>query len=278
MNQHPLHLKAVSLARNYLLIEKDIIEVFIEIDRKKLFRSWGYSSLFQYSVSGLNLTEAQSYNFISVSRKSSEIPALKLAIQTQEITVSKARKITSVIQTSNASVWIEKAKELKTAELEREVVKANPSVRTTAYVRPLTETLSKVSLCVEHQVVEKLKALQDILSQKKGVSTSMEEVLSWVVEEQLKRVQKPVLGQVECQATIPNGALKRVVKPVLGQVQCQATLPNGVKCGATRFIHMHHKLPKSRGGSNDKENLVPLCANHHRWVHETKPRGLLILT
>lgn len=46
-------------------------------------------------------------------------------------------------------------------------------------------------------------------------------------------------------------------------------------------LHVHHRLRRSQGGSNDPSNLVTLCAAAHDWVH-TNPSeaalfGLLIL-
>ena len=32
-------------------------------------------------------------------------------------------------------------------------------------------------------------------------------------------------------------------------------------------LHVHHVLPRSRGGSHDVENLVLLCSWHHEWAH-----------
>lgn len=32
--------------------------------------------------------------------------------------------------------------------------------------------------------------------------------------------------------------------------------------------HPHHIVPRSAGGSDDKENMAPLCSRCHREVHE----------
>ncbi len=42
-------------------------------------------------------------------------------------------------------------------------------------------------------------------------------------------------------------------------------------CGHTRFLEVHHLVPRSEGGGNEPENLVTLCASCHRLLHE---RGL----
>ncbi len=39
-------------------------------------------------------------------------------------------------------------------------------------------------------------------------------------------------------------------------------------CGSTAFANAHHIVWWSRGGNTDLENLVLICAFHHRLVHE----------
>ncbi len=49
---------------------------------------------------------------------------------------------------------------------------------------------------------------------------------------------------------------------------CQAELPDGTKCGKAKWTHQHHIIPKALGGPDTAENLITLCASHHRGVHE----------
>lgn len=39
-------------------------------------------------------------------------------------------------------------------------------------------------------------------------------------------------------------------------------------CGASRFLEVHHVVPRARGGSNEAGNLVTLCSRCHAFVHE----------
>ena len=38
-----------------------------------------------------------------------------------------------------------------------------------------------------------------------------------------------------------------------------------VRCGFG--LHVHHVLPRGRGGRHELDNLVSLCGRHHDWVH-----------
>ncbi|MEN8008688.1 MAG: HNH endonuclease, partial [Candidatus Krumholzibacteriota bacterium] len=41
-------------------------------------------------------------------------------------------------------------------------------------------------------------------------------------------------------------------------------------CGHTQYLEVHHLVPRSRGGSNDPENLTCLCSACHKLLHENK--------
>ncbi len=42
-------------------------------------------------------------------------------------------------------------------------------------------------------------------------------------------------------------------------------------CNHTRYLEVHHKTPRSQGGTNDSDNLICLCSACHRLVHEKNP-------
>jgi hypothetical protein len=46
-------------------------------------------------------------------------------------------------------------------------------------------------------------------------------------------------------------------------------------CGQTRFLEVHHLVPRKAGGKNNLDNLVTLCASCHRLVHELFLKGNL---
>jgi hypothetical protein len=38
-------------------------------------------------------------------------------------------------------------------------------------------------------------------------------------------------------------------------------------CGATKYLQIHHVVPRSHGGGNDPTNLVTLCWHCHSLAH-----------
>jgi hypothetical protein len=102
------------------------------------FFSLGYTSLFQYVVQSLELSESVAANFITVSRKAKEFPALQSAINEGKITVSKARKVTAVLTSENQEEWVNKAVELPQKKLEEQVASIAPETKIREGVKPVT--------------------------------------------------------------------------------------------------------------------------------------------
>lgn len=39
--------------------------------------------------------------------------------------------------------------------------------------------------------------------------------------------------------------------------------------------HPHHILPRSRGGKHAVENLLHVCAECHRWIHDNPSKAIM---
>jgi hypothetical protein len=63
----------------------------------------------------------------------------------------------------------------------------------------------------------------------------------------------------------------RVRRAVLRRHHDRCAVPG---CSHGAFVHVHHIDLRSEGGTHDPERLVPLCAAHHRAVHD----GLLVVS
>src|SRR5690606_29041068 len=145
-----IHNEAKTIAAEYKKCEFNLIEILQKVDLHKVYYKFGYSSLFQYSCRELGLSEEVSYIFINVARKSKEIPALKAELKSGAITVSKAKRISPVINKENQSFWIAFAKTKSKREIEREVAKVSPKAAIS----------EKVEFLPDSQIVaEKVKIL-----------------------------------------------------------------------------------------------------------------------
>jgi hypothetical protein len=76
---------------------------------------------------------------------------------------------------------------------------------------------------------------------------------------------------VRNQATI-SPSVRRVVLS-RDRHQCRAA-----GCGNTRFLEVHHIVPREKGGSNRPQNLVTLCSRCHQLWHERGLDGRMLTT
>lgn len=152
-----LHNTALTIAGQYRSAEAALIDILQLIDEKKMFLSLGYTSLFDYSVKALKLSESNASNFITVARKSKSVPELKMAISAGDLTVSKARKITPVLTPANQAYWIELAKTLPKHKLEKEIAKLLPEVLTPERTRYVSANRIEFKMGVSEELLEKLK-------------------------------------------------------------------------------------------------------------------------
>jgi len=76
-----------------------------------------------------------------------------------------------------------------------------------------------------------------------------------------------------CDARVRDATANRATIPprtraaVLARDRHRCATPG---CRATRFLEVHHKVPRARGGSNDAANLVTLCSRCHAFAHEER--------
>ena len=163
-----LHADALQKAKHYRRAEYELLVVIEKVERLKVFRRRGLSSLYEYIIKDLKLSEALAYHLITVARKMREVPALGKAIEENKVSVSKAKKMASVLTKDNQAQWLEKAQQLTSRQLERAVASENPKVA-------VPEKASYVS---QKRLQLQLRRVQDLESQRLQRPARLEEALA----------------------------------------------------------------------------------------------------
>jgi len=161
-----IHQSALLAAREFKQAELKLLDALLEVEKSSVHLRLGFSSLFNYAVQSLGLSEAVAYNAISVARKIREIPELKSEVA--ELGISKTRKIVSVLTRENQSEWISKAKTLSSRALEKAVAKENPREATQEVAKYVSEKRLDLRLGVDEELMLKLRRAQDQVSHSTG--------------------------------------------------------------------------------------------------------------
>ena len=276
--------RAERSAAEYLSHESQLLMALIEVDRATAYHCFGFTHLTPYCVRELGLSEDIAAIFVRVVRISHEVPELAAAVVSGELQITKAKTIAAVITPANRAEWIAKASRVSKHELEKAVLKASGRD---------TQTVS-FELTPEEQ--ELFRRVQELLCAKLDHSPSKEETLNWMTEFTLQKIDpvrkadrsrdraRAKLRAPEERTPEPRKSELRAGKSrrsrdrsrevtVEDQVtardrgRCQARMPDGVICGEAKWTHQHHIIPRELGGEDKTENLITLCASHHRLVH-----------
>lgn len=92
-----------------------------------------------------------------------------------------------------------------------------------------------------------------------------------------RELSRPEAERMRCDAAICTAGGRntttippRVRREVLARDRHSCRAPG---CDRTRFLEVHHVVPRKRGGSNGHENLITLCGACHRFWHEKGVTG-----
>jgi hypothetical protein len=264
---HPLHQKALSLAKEYKRIESELLEIFRQIDCQLLYRRLGYTSLYDYAMRALTLSESTACALIAVARKSLEVPELKLALDSGDLSISQARKIAPVIDADNATEWLVKASLMTNRQLEREVAQVNPRAAVRESAKYVSGERLEVKLGLSESSLKKFKRAQDLESQRTKTHCNLEKTLENVVEFYLKK-NDPLL---QCGRRLIHSPSARKVILRASDARCTHVYAGGARCTNQRWLDIHHIKHRSEGGGDEPGNLAVLCSAHHRFTH-AQPR------
>lgn len=280
-----LHDQAMGKARNYRRCEVELLKTLIEVEKHQIYYQFDLTSLFSYCVDLLGLSKHIAYDLIQVMRVSREVPELLHAIEKNQTTVSKARKICSVITPGNAKEWIDLVINCSCRVVEKAVARKNPRSRVQESLRYISEDILELKLAVSEQWAELLEKTKDRLSQKYQRAVSTEEALFILMREAhikhdpVMRAKRCALAPAtEVQSLAPEKeiicgrrrAIPAQVKHAVylrDQGQCSYHFKTGERCSAKRWIDIHHIQSFAEGGEHSLNNLETLCRAHHIMKH-----------
>jgi hypothetical protein len=270
-----IHREAVETGKAFKRSEIALIETLQSVWSHKTHYQYDSSSLFDYAVHHMGLSEEFTSMYNKVAKKALEIKGFKEQIRDGYISISKASRICSVITEENKEFWFKKARGTK-RELEREIAKLSPksAMKEKVKYRQVGEEIRvELHYSVSEAEYENTKRAQDLLSQKLGRHATLEDLDKAAKEALLSKIdplrrscppkkdraQKP--GRQRVSMTLTREAHHK------SDSQCMHVDDDGKRCQERRFLHLHHIKPVKEGGTNHIDNLVVFCSGHHRAHH-----------
>ena len=250
INLDQLNQEALRVAKAHVEVESYLFQVIEVVEERGLHEDCELS-LFKYCSRLLGLSESISYCLISVIRKGREVPEFREAVLSGELSLSKAKKICSVITSDNHKVWIDLARYETSRVIEKCVASANPKELIKESLTYKSADRLELKVGISEEIAELLKAAKDFLSQKTAKAVSTEEALELVLKEYVVRhdpVEKALRAKVREEKRETKRELKREENQdeLASQKSVDQQFPGTVKKVATHSKTKHKRMPIKR--------------------------------
>lgn len=173
LTDNQLKLDIQYLVQNERSLLTQILYHLKEIEARKLFSSFGYSSLFDYACKELKYSSDQAYRRIQAMRLLKEIPEAAKKIDSGELSLSNINQAQKYFKEAHVKSKVEKIVVLKklihksVREGQKEILKLlpeNPLPQET--VKQITPTYRNVSFNMSDELQEKLENIKSLLGPK----------------------------------------------------------------------------------------------------------------
>ena len=260
-----------NLVRKEREILLSVLDHLREINRRRLFSSLGYKSLFEFTVRRLGYPEDQAYRRIAAMKLIEEIPEIESKINTGDISLThiglaqmlfrQEKKIDREMSRETKLSVFEQIAKTSVREAERITLSlsSKPETAKPDRVNAISDSIVELKFTASNELMRKVESLKGLLAHKHpniSLGELFERLCELGLEEwdpaktaapRKRRVNRtPLRAQKTSQADIRH----RVFKKANGQ--CES-------CGSTYALEVDHIEPRAHGGTSAENNLRLLC-------------------
>ncbi len=282
MNNREVGEKLGELTREERRITHEILELINLARERRAYLEHGFSSLFDWLVKGFGYSHSAAYRRIEAAKVLKSVPETARKLQSGEVNLTTLSKVQTAIRNQEKSTGhkvaldtkreiINKIKNKSARETEQILCAALPefaSSTTQERRTVINEKSTRHSLNFSIQMSEDLRRAKELLSHK-FPNPSDADIVAFALKFLLDKsdpLRKTKVGQPSAAAS------KSVIRRSLIQASqggCSFKDPmTGRTCGSRHQVQIDHILPKALGGTDDPENLRPLCRQHNLHMAE----------
>lgn len=253
-----LHVDTKNLASYERKITAQLLHHLREIESRKLFSEYGFSSLFTYCVHELGFSEGAASRRINASRMLKQMPELEKKIEDGDITLSNLSKAADKFKQEN----------ITDKEFQKEIIATIENTSTKECEKVLSEIITPNNLPTEpvklfhpihinmsEETYQKFEQVRGLLAHRRLNRDEMFFKIFEITSEQLTKEKFRTNSKLEPASSdtryIPAGLKKAVYER---DKRCQ-------KCGSTYGLEVNHIVPFALGGKTELSNLNLLCFN-----------------
>lgn len=266
-----LQLDIKKLVQNERTLLTQILYHLKEIEARKLFSSFGYSSLFEYACQELKYSSDQAFRRIQAMRLLREIPEAAQKIDSGELSLSNINQAQKYFKQANIVSKFEKTELLQklcdksVREAQKEIFKLAPlSALPAETKKQVAPDVMHVSFNMSDQLESKLEKIRALLGEKSyGLSTS--ELIEMMADLALTKLQEKKFGK---KVVTSEGDLYS--SPYKGSTSSDLILGSHSKISVSNAtsnvlnFQGSNKLSTLNVQSKNTSSIVSKCASHFK--------------
>lgn len=278
------HLQALASQARVTLAR--LLATLGEVEERRLHLESACSSLFDYCIQRLGMSEGEAFRRITAARIARRFPAVLECIERGELHLSSVVLLRDYLTTENHAQLLREAagkskrgvQELIAAHFPRP--DAPPRIRTlpptAASIEPLSVSRYKVQFTASAELRRRIERATDLMRHRNPtgdlaivVERALDLLIAQLEKERLGTTKRPA-SRAAARTTRPGYVTKAIRREVFERdgEQCSFVDAEGRRCSSTAFLELDHAQPRALGGAGEKDNLRVLCRAHNRRMAE----------
>jgi 5-methylcytosine-specific restriction endonuclease McrA len=263
-----------------------LIVYLAEIERRRLHAVAGFSSMFDFCVKELRLSEGEAFRRLAAARLARRFPVVHSLVASGEVHLSALALLRPHLNEQNHVELLDAVRGKSKRDVEMLLATRFPQRDTPARMRAVAPERFRIEFTASAELREKLERCLDLSSHANPqrdlafvIERAVEMLLSKLERERLGKAKRPretpsdqapsdeTPGTRSASRHIPS-ATRRFVFERDGS-RCTYVSPDGHGCDATAFLELDHVVPHALGGRAEPENLRVRCRAHNRlWAEQ----------
>ena len=247
----------IEAANRHHLEERNIAYWLLEIDRRQLYRTRGFSSLGDYAMELVGIKPRKAWYLVFIAERLENLPAIRAEFDAGKLSWTKAREIVAVATPDTEEEWLAKARVLSNRDLEKEVRRHDGRG---------SGAFATVTISMPVEVLEMWHDTYELVERLSGTELEKWQVLEASLAE-LLGTHLPLANEngASTQETEDEKGLAASVRnAVLDRDGWACRFP---ACTMRKMLDVHHIEFRSHLGSDEMGNLISLCRIHHGLIH-----------
>jgi hypothetical protein len=261
-----------------------LIAILVEVEERRLHLELACSSMFDFCVRTLGLSEGAAVRRLNAARLVKRYPQILGRIERGEVHLSALQMLAPHFTPQNVDAVMEGAAHKSKAEVEQLRARIAPVSDVLPMIRPLTpppaeaaparlaplsETRHELRVTVSSALREKIERARDLMAHA-NPGWDLANVIEQGIELLLAKLEKQRLGKAAKPRPPSRTKAGRVARAVRREVferdgsQCTFVSDDGERCPARARLELDHIEARALGGADDAGNLRVRCRAHNR--------------